>query len=86
MSNGTYTLAMAALVTISAGAIFMAKPRLQPAGLAMPDASAFQGDFAKQQPQPIFSGSAGESEKPTRPLSPLNRQLPLETQQVSYGR
>lgn len=86
MSNGTYTLAMAALVTISAGAIFMSKPRLQPAGFAMPDASAFQGDFAKQQPQPILSGSAGESEKPPRPLSPLNRQLPLETQQVSYGR
>jgi hypothetical protein len=86
MSNGTYSLAMAALVAISAGAIFMAKPRLQPAGLAMPDGAALQGDFARQHPKAILSGSTGESAVPSSPLSPLNRQLPLETQQVSFGR
>ena len=86
MSNGTYTLAMAALVAISAGAIFMAKPRLQPAGLTMPDSSLFQGDFAKQQQRAVLSGSAGESEIPSSPVSPLNSQMPLETRQVSFGR
>ena len=70
MTNGTYTLAMAALLAISAGAIFMAKPRLQPTGLAMPEGSAFHGDFAKPPPQPILSGSAGESEGPSSHLSP----------------
>jgi hypothetical protein len=86
MSNGTYTLAMAALVAISAGAIFMAKPRLQTGGLAMPDGSVLQGDFAKQHQRAVLSGSAGESESTQNPLSPLNRQLPLETRQVSFGR
>ena len=84
MRDSTYTLAMAALAVVSMGAVFLLKTRVQPGNLPLLDPSSANEAVAVQRGQPIFGERAGEA-SPKR-VGPLNRQLPLEAQQVSFDK
>jgi hypothetical protein len=89
MRDSTYALAMAAVVAVSMGAIFLFKMQGQSGNFPRFDGSGASEAVARQGVQP----AAGEratggalNNKSLAPIVPLGRQAPLEAQQVSFDK